>query len=135
MFLRRRRRPPEGLVIEREPDAAPKHGLFTEPVRVTDIDVLDPEVVEDGHRRVTFRVSIRDADGRRCPSLAVEARLTGPERTATVQGTTDMLGRLRFRMTGPGGTYRIEVTDVAAGGLDWDPDAGPATATIEVADA
>lgn len=120
-------------MIEPEPDAAPKHGLFTEPVRVTDIDVFDPEVVQDGRRRVTFRVSIRDADGRRCPSLAVEARVTGPERTATVQGTTDMLGRLRFRMTGPAGTYRIEVTDVAAGGLDWDPDAGPRRASTALA--
>ena len=121
-------------MIEPEPDAAPKHGLFTEPVRVTDIDVLDPESIDEGRHRATFRVSIRDADDQRCPSLAVEARLTGPERTATVQGTTDMLGRLRFRMTGPAGGYTIEVTDVAAGGLDWDPDAGPTTASTEVGD-
>lgn len=133
LLRRRRRRPPEGLVIEPEPDAAPKHGLFTEPVRVTDIDVPEPEPVDHGHR-VVFRVSIRDADDRRCPSIAVEARLSGPERTATVQGTTDLLGRLRFRMTGPPGTYTIAVTDVAAGGLDWAPDAGPATATTVVAD-
>lgn len=43
-----------------------------------------------------------------------------------------MLGRIRFRTTGPAGTYRIEFADVAAGGLDWDRGAGPSQATIGV---
>ncbi len=128
---RRRRRRPQ-VTLERQPDALPKSGLFTEPLRVTALDVLDPEVLDDGRYRATFRVEVRDTEDRRCPDIAVEARLSGPERTRTVQGTTDLLGRIRFRMAGPPGAYRIELTDVGAKGLTWDPQAGPTTAEAEV---
>ncbi len=127
---RRRRRPQ--LTLERQPDGAPKAGLFTEPVRVTRLEPLDPEIMDDGRHRVTFQVEVKDAEGRRCSDLAVDARLTGPERAATVQGTTDMFGRLRIRMTGPPGDYTLEVLDVAAKGLAFDRDAGPTTAATVI---
>jgi hypothetical protein len=84
-----------------------------------------------GHR-VTFLLEVRAADDARCPAVAVEARVSGPERTRTVSGATDLLGRLRFRMSGPAGRYGIEVVDVAAGGLDWDRAAGPLRLTVDV---
>lgn len=129
--LRLRRRRPV-LATEPQPDAHPKTGLFAEPVRVTSLTVLDPEPLDDGTRRVIFLAEVRDAEGRRCPDVSVEATVTGPERTRTVQGTTDLLGRIRFRTSGPEGTYRIELRDVAAGGLAWDPQAGPRSAVIEL---
>jgi hypothetical protein len=119
---RRRRIDPEGLVGL--PDSHPKRGLIAEPVRVGDLQHTSTDVLEDGSRRVTFVVEIRAADDARCAAIAVEARISGPERARTVSGATDLLGRVRFRMTGPPGPYRLEVTDVAAGGLDWDRSAG-----------
>lgn len=129
MVLRRRvRRPP--LTLEPHPDDLPKRGLFAEPVRLTRLDGLDIEVVDDGQLRATFLAEVKDADGKRCSDLAVQARVSGPERASTVQATTDLFGRVRFRMTGPTGSYRIEILDVAAGGLDWDRDGGPRTAAV-----
>ncbi|MEX1177734.1 MAG: hypothetical protein WEB09_04665 [Nitriliruptor sp.] len=130
-FVRRRRTRPTPT-LEQQRDDMPKIGLFAEPVRVADLQVLAPEVLDDGRHRVTFLVEVRDAEGRRCPDLAVEARVSGPERTRTVQGATDLFGRIRFRMAGPAGTYALEVTDVAAHGLDWARDAGTATAEVTV---
>lgn len=120
------------LTLETHPDDLPKRGLFAEPVRVTSLTALDPEVLDDGQHRATFMVEVRDADGRRCTDISVQARVTGPERARTVQGTTDLLGRIRFRMTGPAGSYAIHVTDVAAKGLDWDADAGSRDAVMTV---
>lgn len=119
MALRRRRHRSPRVVLERQPDDLPKRGLFTEPVRVTALDTVAVEELDDGRWRVTFLVEVKDAEDKRCSDLAVEARVSGPERTRTVQGATDMFGRLRFRMAGPAGRYAIEVTDVAAYGLDW----------------
>lgn len=120
------------LATEPHPDDLPKTGLFAEPVRVADLRVLDPEVLEDGRHRVSFQVEIRDADDRRCPDLSVEARVTGPERTRTVQGTTDLFGRIRFRMASTAGDYAIAITDVAARGLAWDAEAGATEAHTTV---
>ena len=120
------------LATERQRDDRPKTGLFTEPVRVEQLTVLDPEVLDDGRHRVTFLVEVRDAEGRRCPELAVEARVVGPHRENTVQGATDLFGRIRFRMAGPAGTYAIEVTDVAAFGLAWDASGGPRETSVAV---
>ena len=125
--LRRALRPTPPLTLEPTPDGVPKHGFFTEPVRVSSLEVLDPEPTEDGRHRVTFRVEVRDAEGRRCSELAVDARITGPERTRDVQAVTDLFGRVRMRMAGPPGDYRLEITDVAARGLAWDREAGPLT--------
>jgi hypothetical protein len=111
--------------LEKVPDSHPKSGLFTEPVRVADLRVRDPETLEDGSRRVTFQATIRDAEDRRCPDLSVEAVVTGPERTGGGQSTTDLMGSVKIRMAGPPGTYRVEIVDVAAGGLRWDVEAGP----------
>ena len=105
------------------PDDVPKRGLFTEPVRVDRIDVVDAEPLDDGRRRAAFRVTIRDREGRRCPDLAVEARITGPERTSAGMAHTDLMGQVTFRMAGPRGVYTLEVLDVAAGGLTWARDA------------
>jgi hypothetical protein len=116
--LRRRRIDPSTIVGL--PDSHPKRGLIAEPVRVERIDHETTDPVDDEQRRVTFLVEVRAADDARCPAVAVEARLVGPERDRTVSGATDLLGRIRFRMTGPAGDYRIEILDVAAGGLDWD---------------
>jgi hypothetical protein len=126
--LRRALRPVPTLTLQRTPDGVPKHGFFTEPVRVSTLEVLDPEQTDDGRQRVTFRVEVRDAEDRRCSELAVDARISGPERSRDVQAVTDLFGRVRVRMTGPPGDYRIEITDVAARGLAWDRDAGPLTA-------
>ncbi len=130
--LRRAVRPPQVVQLETTPDGVPKRGFFTEPVRVTALEVLDPETTDDGRHRVTFRIEVRDADGRRCSELAVDARIAGPERANDVQAVTDMFGRVRMRMTGPPGIYALTITDVAARGLAWDPDAGPTTAETAV---
>lgn len=119
----RRRKPT--FTVERHPDDLPKAGLFAEPVRVARLDPLAADAVDDGTWRTSFLLEVRDAEDRRCSDVAVQATVHGPERSATVEGHTDLLGRVRFRMTGPPGTYEIEVVDVAAGGLAWDPAAGP----------
>lgn len=128
----RRARPTPQVTLERQRDDLPKTGLFTEPIRLTALEPLDPEVLDDGRRRATFLVEVRDADDRRCPELSVEARISGPDRTRTVQGNTDLFGRIRFRMAGPAGTYGIEVTDVAAFALDWARDAAPTAAELTI---
>jgi hypothetical protein len=127
--LRRRRIDPQGLIGL--PDSHPKRGLIAEPVRVTRIEHADTERLEDGTLRVTFLVEVRAADEARCPAVAVEARISGPERERTVSGATDLLGRVRFRMAGPAGSYRLEVLDVAAGGLDWDAETGAGPLVVE----
>lgn len=127
----RRRRP--RLELEQQPDDLPKTGLFTEPVRIDRLEPLAPETLADGSRRAVFLVEVRDAEGKRCSDLAVEASVTGPHRTRTVEGSTDLLGRIRFRMSGPAGTYSARVTDVAAGGLRWDPTLGPQEVATELA--
>jgi hypothetical protein len=121
--LRRRRIDPDTLVPL--PDSHPKVGLLAEPVRVARLEHAGTELLEDGSHRVTFLVEVLSADDARCPAVAVEAEVAGPERTRTVSGATDMLGRIRFRMAGPTGSYGITITDVAAGGLAWDEAGGP----------
>ncbi|MFO7777822.1 MAG: hypothetical protein R6V28_05665 [Nitriliruptoraceae bacterium] len=128
----RRRRRPRQVALERHPDDLPKRGLFTEPIRITRLEALEPEAQVDGTTRVTFLIEVKDADDKRCSDLAVDARVSGPERTATVQAVTDLFGRVRVRMTGPTGHYEIEVLAVAAKGLDWDAEAGPTTAAQDV---
>ena len=113
------------------PDDLPRRGIFAEPIRVDRVEVLDPEVVDAARVRVTFRVTVKDADGRRCPDLAVDARIVGPERAATGMGNTDLMGQVRFRMTGPHGRYDFEVLDVAAGGLEFDRAGSTTTASCE----
>ena len=110
---------------EPTPDSHPKDGLFTAPVRVADLRLRSVDQLDDDRRRVVFQATIRDAEDLRCPDLSVEARVVGPERTGDGQSTTDLMGSVRIRMEGPPGTYRVEILDVAAGGLDWDTDAGP----------
>lgn len=132
-WFRRLRRPrvsAEGVVPIH--DSLPKTGLIAEPVRVAALTHSGTDRLEDGSDRVTFLVEIRAADGARCPAIAVEARMEGPHRTRTVSGATDLFGRIRFRMAGPPGVYRCTVTDVAAGGLVWDPGAAPPSATVTV---
>lgn len=130
MRLRRRRRigPVQPLA-----DTLPRRGLFAEPVVITALGLESVAPATEGST-VTFWLEVRDAEGRRCPDLAVEARVEGPARTATVIGNTDMLGRLKVRMSGPAGDYRVEVLDVAAGGLDWDRAAGPSSLEHTVTD-
>ena len=130
-FRRSRRGNQQPITLEKQPDALPKRGLFADPVRVHRLTVMDPEPL-DGDHRVTFMAEIRDVEDKRCSNISVEARVVGPHRESTVQGTTDLLGRIRFRMRGPVGSYRIEITDVAAGGLDWDRNAGVNVATTSV---
>jgi hypothetical protein len=129
----RRARPTPTFTLERQPDNLPKTGLFAEPVRADAIRALDPEPQADGEVRVTFVVDVRDAEDRRCSDLAVEARVSGPHRSRVVSGTTDMLGRIRFRMVGPAGDYTIEITDIAAGGLRFDPQLGQTRSATTVA--
>lgn len=114
------------------PDDVSKRGLFAEPIAVTSLEPRETEPLEDGRHRVIFRAIVKDADGRRCPDLAVDATITGPERTASGQGTTDLLGSILFRMEGPAGRYTIRIDDVAAGGLDLDRGASMLEATTDV---
>ena len=127
--FRRRREPPH---LEPVPDDLPRTGLFTEPIRVDDLSVRPIEHLEVGQVRVTFRATVKDADGKRCPDLAVEARITGPEREAGGMATTNLMGQVVYRMTGPPGTYRITIDDVAAGGLALDRDGSALTAETTV---
>ena len=105
-------------------DTLPRRGLFAEPIVITALAFESVAPAPEG-TTVTFGLEVRDAEGRRCPDIAVEVRVVAPGRTSTVVGNTDMLGRLKVRTTGPAGPYRIEVLDVAAGGLAWDRDGGP----------
>lgn len=130
MRLRRRRRQ---LPVEPLPDGLPKRGLFSEPIRVTSLTSQGAEPAGSAWR-VAFMVEVRDDAGQRCPDVAVEAKLAGPTREATAVGNTDMLGRVRFRTTGPAGAYRLEVLDVGAGGLDWDRAGGPTVCETTVED-
>jgi hypothetical protein len=120
---RRRRIAPDAIVPLH--DSLPKAGLLAEPLRIASLTHVGTEATEDGSHRVTFLAEVRAADDARCPAIAVEARISGPERTRTVSGATDLFGRIRFRMAGPPGTYTCTVTDVAAGGLVWDAAGGP----------
>ncbi|HEX2028889.1 MAG TPA: hypothetical protein VHF25_12915 [Nitriliruptorales bacterium] len=113
------------------PDDLPKRELFREPVRVDGIEV-GVEDLDDGRRRVSFRVQVRDADGAPCPDLAVDGRITGPHRSGEKMGHTDLFGQVRFRMAGPPGTYRFDVVDVAAGALALVRAAPDGVATLEV---
>ncbi|MDX1511224.1 MAG: hypothetical protein R3249_07745 [Nitriliruptorales bacterium] len=126
-WLRRRRRPvaldpndPDN-VPRTVPDDLPRDGLFAQPLHVARVKVSDPEQVGD-ETRVSFVVFIRDDEGRTCPDIAVDATIRGPERTASGQTATDLMGRATFRMTGPAGSYTLTVDDVAAGALRWTAD-------------
>ncbi len=99
------------------PDDLPRRQLYREPIRVAGLDALQPERLEGGRVRVTFEVTIRDDAGTRCPDLAVEARIRGPERAAAGMAHTDGFGQVWFRMEGPSGQYLCEVLDVAAGAI------------------
>lgn len=125
---RRRRHLPADLV--RVEDSHPKDGLFAQPVVVASLTAGEPEPRDDGQVRVTFRATVKDAEGRRCPDLAVEATIAGPDRTASGEATTDLMGAVRFRMTGPAGRYEVTIDDVAAGGLAWDRDASTVSAAV-----
>lgn len=120
-------RTPPGARLTKVPDDLPRDQLFAQPLTC---DVTGSAETHDDQHRVVFKVVVRDATGKRCPDLFVEARVTGPERSATGDATTSMLGTATFRMKGPAGHYRIEITDVAAGALEWDRDAS--TAHLEV---
>lgn len=113
-------------------DSHPKDALFAQPLVVAAVTSPEPEPRDDGQVRVTFRATVKDAEGRRCPEIAVEATIRGPERTATGTATTDLMGAVRFRMTGPVGTYAFRVDDVAAGGLAWDRDASQTDAVVRI---
>ncbi len=130
----RRRRRRRGA-LQRHDDDLPKTGLFTEPVRVTRLEALEPERIDAATPtvRVTFLIEVKDAEDRRCSDLAVDARMTGPDRQGQVQGATDLFGRVKVQMTGPPGAYRIEVLEVAAKALAFDRAVGPLTADVEVA--
>jgi hypothetical protein len=142
---RRRRIDPATLVPL--PDSHPKRGLIAEPIRVAALtsgevetgqvhdsdgaDTAERDRVPVGTVRVTFTVEVRSAADARCPAIAVEVVLTGPERERTLSGATDLMGRIRFRMTGPVGVYRCEIRDVGAGGLTWDRTLGPTELVVE----
>jgi hypothetical protein len=142
---RRRRLDPSTFIPL--PDSHPRRGLIAEPVRVARLECERHEVDLEGTwveavepsgspalHRVTFLIELRSADDARCPNVSVEVRIGGPQRERTVSGATDLLGRVRFRMTGPAGSYRCEVLDVAAGGLDWDREAGSRELSTAVSD-
>ena len=114
---------PADAQLTRVPDDLPRDGLFQQPL------VCDVTGAAETHEDV-FKVIVRDAAGKRCPDLFVEAEVTGPERTGVGDTTTNLLGTATFRMAGPAGEYRIVVRDIAAGALEWDRQAS--TAHLEV---
>lgn len=120
-------RTPADSQLTRVPDDLPRDGLFAQPLVC---DVTGSAETHDDDHRVVFKVVVRDAAGKRCPDIFVEAEVAGPDRTAVGETTTNMLGTATFRMAGAAGTYAIVVTDIAAGALDWDRDAS--TAHLEV---
>lgn len=126
-FRRRNLEPMEGRVV---PDDLPRDAIFAQPLVVSRLtaSVLDGE--DDPADTVEFRATIKDADGKRCPELAVHATIVGPDRTGEGMAHTDLLGVVKFRMTGSPGVYAAEITDVAAGALDFDRDASTLTAEI-----
>ncbi len=112
------------------PDDLPRRHLYVEPIRVSELTVLLPvDQLPDDEVRVTFQVTVKDAASKRCPDLAVEVRISGPERTAAGTAHTDVFGQAWFRMSGVPGTYRCDVLDVAAGAIALErpaaPEAGP----------
>lgn len=113
----RRRRDVSGDLVP-VPDDLPRRQLFHEPIRVADLRLLDVEPCGDGRARVRFQVTVRDAAGARCPDLAVEARIHGPERTGQGMVNTEQFGQAWFEMVGPPGRYECEVLDVAAGAIE-----------------
>lgn len=131
MFGRRRRTPP--ITLEPLPDGLPKRGLFAEPIRITRL-TADHEPQETGQVRVTFLAEVRDATDRRCSDVFVEARVHSPERERLVSGTTDLLGRIRFRIAGGAGVYTVQITNVGANGLQWDDTAQGLSLPYEVND-
>lgn len=126
-FRRRHHEPLEGRVV---PDDLPKDALFAQPLVVTRLtaSVLDGD--DEPANTVEFRATIKDADGKRCPDLAVHATIVGPDRTGEGMAHTDLMGVVKFRMTGSPGTYEAEITDVAAGALVLDRDASTLTADV-----
>ncbi len=129
-----RRKPPfteEELRVTKVPDDLPRNSVFDEPIRVDAVTAKDVAELDDGQVRVSFRVVVKDAVGKRCPDLAVEATIEGPERTATGMTTTNLMGAATFRMTGPRGTYRLVVQDVAAGALTVDPPAESSSLSVD----
>lgn len=130
MFRRSRPKAMDPELVKLE-DSHPKDGLFAQPIVVSDLAPADPEPMDDGQVRVTFRAVVKDAEGRRCPDLNVTATIAGPDRTATGEAVTDLMGAVRFRMAGPHGTYAIELGDVSAGALALDRDASVLTASLD----
>lgn len=119
------------------PDDVPRRHLYVEPIRVAELTALVPaDHLSDSEVRVTFQVTIRDAVGKRCPDLAVEVRVRGPDRTAAGMVHTDLFGQAWIRMSGVPGTYRCDILDVAGGAIALErparppPDSGPGSAVI-----
>lgn len=116
-------------------DDHPKDAFFTRPLRVTAVQVSVEDVeVADGEEpkvRVAFVATIKDADGKRCPDMAVYARINGPHRSATGMGHTSLLGQVTFRMSGPPGEYTCTIDDVAGGALGLDHEASVLSARAQ----
>lgn len=113
------------------PDDHPRDAFFTSPLRVTSL-VTSVDEHPDGVR-VSFVLTVKDAEGKRCPDVAVHARVDGPHRRATGMGHTSMMGAVTFRMSGPAGTYSCTVEDVAGGALGLDVEASTLHATLHAA--
>ena len=110
------------------PDDLPRDAFFARPLQVSEL-VTQVEEHEDGVR-VSFVATVKDAEGKRCPDIAVHARVRGPHRAATGMGHTSMMGKVTFRMSGPAGEYTCVVEDVAGGALGLDEDASTLRATV-----
>lgn len=134
MFARFRRRPTPAMASgtiagpTTVGDDHPKDAFFTRPLRVTE---LSTQVEDRGEGvRVSFVATVKDAVGRRCPEMAVHARVVGPQRDATGMGHTSMMGTVTFRMSGPRGDYRCVIEDVAGGALGLDEEASALVAAV-----
>lgn len=111
------------------PDDHPRDAFFASPLRVTELRTAVED--HDAGTRVSFVATIKDAQGRRCPDVAVHARVRGPQREATGMGHTSMMGSVTFRMSGTAGTYTCVVEDVAGGALGLDLESSTLRATVD----
>ena len=109
------------------PDDLPRDHVFAAPLVITKLSATS---LDDPADTVEFKATLKDAEGKRCPEVAVYAEITGPERTGEGMAHTDLLGVVKFRMHGPPGEYRCRITNVAGNALDLDADASTLEATF-----
>ena len=97
---RRRTMHPDLTPVE---DSHPKDGLFTQPIVVAALTAADPEPQDDGQVRVASAPPSRTPKDGGAPTWSSTPRCRTPNARRRDRATTDLMGAVRFRMTGPVG--------------------------------